>query len=199
MQSKNSAASFSAPSEALRSLRTQITELVLKYGHEHRAEAFQLSSAGMSHDYVDGKTATSNGKRLKLVADAVGEIVRGAGVSFDAVGGPTVGADAMAVAVAMEFSTDWFFVRKEPKDHGTQKLIEGAVLKPGTSVLVVDDVATSGRSLIKAIDHLTDMEVDVVMVIPLVDRGESTRSKVAARGIPYEPILTYKDLGIDPV
>lgn len=195
----NSVDTLVAPFGVLADLRNTIADLVLSYGHERREVPFQLSSAGLSHDYIDGKTATSTGERLQNVAKAIDEITKAAGVTFDAVGGPTVGADAIAVAVAMELSKSWFFVRKEAKKHGKQKLIEGAVLAAGVSVVVVDDVATTGKSIIQALDALDKLGVEVVMVIPLVDRGELTRPLIEARGIPYEPIITYLDLGIDPV
>jgi orotate phosphoribosyltransferase len=173
--------------------------LLLAHGHEKREQPFQLSSAGLSRHYVDGKTATSSGSRIKLVADAIDEITRNANVQFNAVGGPTVGADAISVAVAVVLDKEWFFVRKEAKEHGKQKLIEGAVLKPGTPVLVVDDVATTGKSLLKALDALAAIPVNVVMVIPLVDRGDFARPLVENLGIRYEPILTYRDLGIPAI
>ncbi len=188
-----------APSDPLTDLRRLITRLVLDHGHQHREEPFQLSSAGLSYDYVDAKTATSSGERLRLVVQAVDEITKGAGASFEAVGGPTLGADAIAVAVAMDLSKDWFFVRKEPKAHGKQKLIEGAELAPGISALVVDDVATTGKSILKALDALKALDVNVVMVIPLVDRGDLTRPKIEELGILYEPVITYRDLDIAPV
>lgn len=180
-------------------MRGLLTDLVRRYGHEKREKPFQLSSAGLSRHYVDGKTATSNGERIRLVAEAVSEITREAGISFEAVGGPTVGADAISVAVAMILDKDWFFVRKEAKEHGKQKLIEGAVLAPGTKVLVVDDVATTGKSILKALDALEAISVHVVMVVPLVDRGDLTRPLVEDRGIRYEPILTYENLGIPAI
>ncbi|MGQ0680220.1 MAG: orotate phosphoribosyltransferase [Actinomycetota bacterium] len=180
-------------------LRTELARLVRTYGYEERDQPFQLSSAGLSRHYVDGKTATSSGKRIKLVAEAVDEITRRANVSFEAVGGPTVGADAISVAVAMALDKDWFFVRKEAKGHGRQKLIEGAVLSPGIKAVVVDDVATTGASILKAVDALRAMSVEVVLVIPLVDRGELTRPLVEALGIRYEPILTYRNLQIPAI
>lgn len=195
----NSVDTLVAPSGLLADLRGRIAKLVLAHGHQRRDVPFQLSSAGLSHDYIDGKTATSTGERLQTVAQAISEITKAADVSFDAVGGPTVGADAIAVAVAMELSKSWFFVRKEAKKHGKQKLIEGAVLTAGDSVVVVDDVATTGKSILQALDALDDLGVKVVMVIPLVDRGDLTRPLIEARGIRYEPIITYRDLSIAPV
>jgi orotate phosphoribosyltransferase len=187
------------PSTRLAELRSELANLILKWGHERRDEPFQLSSAGFSRDYIDGKQATSEGERLKLVAEAIDEVTRIAGVTFDAIGGPTVGADAIAVAVAITFSKGWFFVRKLQKEHGKQKLIEGRVLQPDTPVVLVDDVATTGGSILKALDAVAETGANVVMVIPLVDRGDITRPLVEGRGIKYEPLLTYEDLGIDPV
>jgi len=110
-----------------------------------------------------------------------------------------MGADAIAHAVAVLTDKRWFSVRKEPKRHGKQKLIEGAELVAGERVLVVDDVVTTGKSISQAIDAIEKEGALVVLAISLVDRGEPSQGHLAAREIPYEPLLTSKDLGIEAV
>ena len=80
------------------SVRERLAALVRQYGYERRAEPFQLTSGGWSHDYVDGKHAVARGEALRVVCQAV---IDSTGESFDAVGGPTMGADALAHGVAM--------------------------------------------------------------------------------------------------
>lgn len=188
-----------ARSSSLEELRAQVVCLVAQFGHERRAEPFKLSSAGWSHDYIDTKRAIALGSRLNLVGEAIAELARNCGIEFDAVGGMTMGADPIALAVAISTDTQWFSVRKEAKKHGKQKRIEGAELAAGARVLLVEDVATSGKSILDALAVLEEAGVRVVMATPLVDRGELTRPFFEAKGIRYEPLLSYKDLGIDPV
>lgn len=183
---------------ALSDQRDAIVAIIARWGYDRRAKPFQLSSAGWSRDYIDGKKAVAHGSRLTLVGKAIAEVAAEAGVKFEAVGGMTMGADPIAVAVAIACDVGWFFVRKEPKLYGKQKLIEGAELKPGTRVLLVDDVATTGRSMLDALDPLQELGVEVVMAIPLIDRGDLARARVEERGIRYEPVITYRDMGIEP-
>jgi orotate phosphoribosyltransferase len=180
-------------------LRGEVRDLVARYGHERRSEPFKLSSAGWSYDYVDVKRAIASGPRLSLAGQAITELARSAGVGFDAVGGMTMGADPIALAVAIESGARWFSVRKDPKRHGRQRRIEGAELSEGARILLVEDVTTTGRSILEALSALEEIGARVVMAAPLVDRGEMTRPAFESKGIRYEPLLTYEDLGIDPV
>jgi orotate phosphoribosyltransferase len=180
-------------------LRKELAQVILDFGYERRAEPFQLSSGGTSHDYIDAKRAIAKGSRFGLVAETIAALVEAHGVEFDAAGGLTMGADPIGVAVAMLTDTEWFSVRKASKDHGRRRRIEGKEFGPGVRVLLVDDVITSGRSILEALDALTEVDADVVLATTLVDRGDVARAAFAERGVLYEPLLTYKDLGIDPV
>ncbi|MBW3591946.1 MAG: hypothetical protein KY393_08915, partial [Actinobacteria bacterium] len=133
----------------------------MKYGHERREEPFQLANAGLSHDYIDGKRAIAKGSRYELVAEAVAALAAERGVEFDAVGGMTMGADPIAVAVAVRTDTWWFSVRKEVKKHGKQKRIEGTELTADMKVLLVDDVITTGGSTLSALDAVEAAGDDV--------------------------------------
>lgn len=194
---------MSAPARAqhrpLAELRTDLAKVILKFGYERREEPFQLSSGGTSRDYIDAKRAIARGPRFALVAEAVEALAASLEVEFDAAGGMTMGADPIGVAVAMRMGTGWFSVRKTAKGHGRQRRVEGKELTPGISVLLVDDVITSGRSILEALDALEEVEAEVTLATTLVDRGEVARPRFAERGVTYEPLLTYRDLGIDPV
>jgi orotate phosphoribosyltransferase len=174
-------------------------ELVLSRGYERRVEPLGLSSGAQSHDYIDGKRALAHGQDLKLVAEAILELVNEQGVSFDAVGGLTMGADPIAHAIALLSGKKWFTVRKEAKSHGKLSGVEGAELVPGAKVILVDDVVTTGRSILAAREAIVDKQVEVVLAVALVDRGKSARERLLERGIDFRPLLTYEDLGIDPV
>ena len=189
----------SASSRSLPELRKELAQVILDFGYERREEPFQLSSGGTSHDYIDAKRAIAKGSRFGLVAEAILALAAEHRVTFDAAGGMTMGADPIGVAVAMLSDTEWFSVRKASKGHGRQRRIEGKEFGPGVSVLLVDDVITSGRSILDALDALEEVEAKVVLATTLVDRGDAARGAFKERGVLYEPLLTYTDLGIDPV
>lgn len=179
--------------------RKELARVILGFGCERREEPLQLSSGGTSHDYIDAKRAIAKGSRFGLVAEAIQALAAQHGVTFDAAGGMTMGADPIGVAVAMLTDTEWFSVRKASKGHGRQRRIEGKEFQPGVSVLLVDDVITSGRSILEALDALEEVEANVVLATTLVDRGDVARGAFEERGVLYEPLLTYRDLEIDPV
>lgn len=182
-----------------KSLREQVIDLIARKGYSRRDEPFQLSSGEWSHDYIDCKYAVEEGDDLKLVAEAVIDLADRLGITFDAVGGLTLGADSTAHAIALVGRKRWFSVRKETKKHGKQKMVEGANLSPKDRILLVDDVATTGESIMKAVHALEEIGANIVLTVPVVDRGDVTRAQLEQKGIPYEPILTYLDLGILPV
>ena len=127
------------------------------------------------------------------------ETVAGAGHAFDAVGGLTMGADALAVGIAAVGDCRWFFVRKESKQRGTNRWVEGAQIGSGDRILLVDDVVTTGGSILKALDVIAQTGAETVAAVTLVDRGDAARPKFEERGIAYYPMATYESLGIDPV
>jgi orotate phosphoribosyltransferase len=174
-------------------------ELIRTRGYEHRAEPFKLVSGQLSHDYIDGKYAIDNGERLTTVSRAVAELAALHGIEFDAVGGLTMGADPLAHGVAMVTGSAWFSVRKEQKARGREQWIEGTRIAPGTRVLLVDDVISTGGSTAKAYDRVTAVGAVVTGVIPMVDRGDVAAGLFAGMGVPFAALVTYKDLGIDPV
>ena len=180
-------------------LRREVVTVIRERGWVRRAEAFRLSSGDWSHDYVDGKRALAGGAELRLAGEAVVAQAAALGVEFEAVGGLTMGADPLAHAVAVVSGARWFAVRKESKQHGRGQLIEGAELAPGTSVLLVEDVVTTGRSMLQALDAIEASGARAVLAVTLLDRGDTAGTAVGARGVRYAPLATYRDLGIDPV
>ncbi|KUI05158.1 orotate phosphoribosyltransferase [Mycolicibacterium acapulense] len=174
-------------------------DLIATRGHERREEPFKLASGQLSHDYIDGKYAIDTGERLTIVSRAVAELADSRGIEFDAVGGLTMGADPLAHGVAMVTGKAWFSVRKEQKARGREQWIEGTRLAPGTPVLLVDDVISTGGSTEIAFDRVTAAGAVVTGVIPMVDRGDIAAKRFAARGVPFAALVTYRDLGIEPV
>lgn len=180
-------------------LRDRAIELVRERGYERRDRPFKLASGQYSHDYIDGKYAVDTGERLALVSRAIIEVAAASDMDFTAVGGLTMGADALTHGISVLSGSAWFSVRKEPKSRGREQWIEGCRLTGSERVLLVDDVVTMGGSILKAYDRVCATGATVVGIIPMVDRGESGQEIFAARGVPYEPLMTYHDLGIEPV
>jgi orotate phosphoribosyltransferase len=178
-------------------LREQVVELVRRRGLRRLPEPVVLASGQLSRDFVDVKVALARGDDLRIACEAL--IERMADVDYDAIGGLTMGADQFAHGVAVLAGKDWFVVRKEPKGRGTNKLVEGASVGEGTRVLLVDDVVTTGGSIRKAYDVITSLGATVVAAVTLVDRGDVAGRFFEEKAITYVPMVTYRDLDIEPV
>ena len=105
----------------------------------------------------------------------------------------------LAVGIAAVSDTKWFVVRKQPKGHGTKRWIEGARVGPGDNLLLVDDVVTTGASILEAFHIVAETGAEIGAAATLVDRSDSARLKLEELGIAYFPMATYRDLGIKPV
>lgn len=157
----------------------------------------KLASGKTSSFYIDGKQVTLDAQGLFLLGKMILTLIQG--VKVDAVGGPTLGADPIAAAVALLSSQTGkplkaFIVRKEEKKHGTQKRIEGPLLNKGDRVVVVEDVITSGKTVLDAIQEVEKTGSRVVKVICLVDREEGAREALSRYD--FSPIFTRKELGL---
>ena len=179
--------------------RAELISIVREKGYERRDEPYQLRSGEMSHDFVDGKKALADGTDLKKACEVLIGAVADEGIEFDAIGGLTMGADQFAHGVAVLAAKRWFVVRKEPKGRGTNRLVEGASLDPGVRVLLVEDVVTTGGSILQAYDTITELGAAVVGAVSLVDRGDYAAGQFQMRGVPYVALVTYADLGIAPI
>jgi orotate phosphoribosyltransferase len=158
---------------------------------------FKLASGKESSYYINSKKAFFNSEVVWLLGEALWELTKD--LDIQAIGGPEVGAIPMAVAAAQRYhaegrTLEGFFVRKQVKEHGSQERIEGA-LKPGFRVAVVDDVFTSGGSVMQAIAEVEKYGAEVVAVSCIVDRLEGARERLAKYR--YLPIFTSRDFGID--
>ncbi len=179
------------------SLRDQVCSIVRSRGHLRLPEPVQLASGDWSRDFVDAKRALQDGADLETACQAMLETI--GDLEFDAVGGMTLGADQFAHVLAVLAGRKWFVVRKAAKGRGTNQRVEGAELTDGVKVLLVDDVVTTGTSILDAYEVVRGLGVTVTGAVTLLDRGEAARTKFDALGVPYFPVLTYRDLGIEPV
>lgn len=179
--------------------RAELLAIVRRDGYLRLPEPVQLSSGEWSRDFIDAKRALADGADLGLACHAIVERLDQAGIAFDAIGGLTLGADQFAHGTAIVAGKRWFVVRKQAKGRGTDQLIEGAPLHDGVRAVLVDDVVTTGGSIRQALEAIQRTGARVVAAVTLVDRGEVAGRYFEAAGVPYLPLLTYNDLGIDPV
>jgi orotate phosphoribosyltransferase len=184
---------------SLAEMKQALVKTILDKAHLRLDQPVKLASGDWSRDYVDGKRGFAHGADLRLAAEALLALAAEQRWEFDAVGGLTLGADPLSHAVALLGERSWFVVRKHEKDHGTKRRIEGAVLEPGVRVLLVDDVVTRGGSIVEAFEAVRETRAEVVGVTAVVDRGPSTAALFRQLAVPYQPLLTYLDLGIAPV
>ncbi len=134
---------------------------------------FQLSSGGTSDYYIDCRVTTLDARGAQLVGEVFLDQIREQGWEADAIGGLTMGADPIVVAVAVTSGTmHGFLVRKAEKQHGTGQRIEGFREK-GARVVIVDDVCTTGSSTVQAIEAARDYGFEVVGVMCLVERQDA--------------------------
>ncbi len=156
----------------------------------------KLSSGKMSNCYIDGKLITCDPEGLYLVGKIILSMLEKE--KIDAIGGMTIGADPIASAVAVishleKRPVKAFIVRSVQKEHGMGKLIEGHLQK-GWNVVVVDDVVTTGGSVLKAIKAVEEAGCTVRKVIAIVDRLEGARESLSEKNIPLEAIFDRNDV-----
>ncbi len=179
--------------------RERLKQIILERSFQWSDEAkFRLASGNWSHFYFNCKKTTMDPEGAHLVGRAIFQAVRDRGI--DGVGGLTLGADPMAAA-AMHAAWDGgrrikqFVVRKQLKDHGSIRWIEGNV-EPGDKVIILEDVVTTGGSTIKAIERAREDGLDVRGVLVLVDREEEGGRELIQQHSPgpVEALFTCSEL-----
>lgn len=176
-------------------MKDELISLLCDKSFKYTAQpSFKLVSGRVSRFYVNCKPTTLNPRGMYLVGHLMFEAVRD--LQPDGVGGLTFGADpiAMATAFASELNglpINAFSIRKTRKDHGIAQWVEGD-LTPGARVVVIDDVATTGGSTIKAIERARENGLDVVRAVVLVDRQEGGLENIR-RHVPDTQALITRD------
>lgn len=176
--------------------RAQLLELIrknsLKFGD------FTLTSGKKSRYYIDARLTTLDPKGSYLIGCLINDIVEEKRIRADAVGGLSLGADPISTAVSLvsylrKSPLRALMVRKEAKAHGMKRRVEG-VLGPGDSVVVVEDVISTGGSTLTAIEAIEEEGARVAAVIGIVDRLMGGRQAIEAKGHPVDVIFTIKDI-----
>jgi len=161
--------------------------------------SFTLSSGKQSNYYLDGRVITLSPQGAYLAASIILDMI--AGRRLDAAGGPTLGADPIVGALAALSYINGrpiktFIVRKQAKEHGTQRQVEGPALKEGDKVILLDDVATTGKAIIEAKQALDKIGVIAGEAIVIVDRNEGAADNLSAAGLKLESIFKITDFGL---
>ena len=159
---------------------------------------FVLSSGKKTNYYLDCRLTTLHPRGALLISRLILQKIRQLTIHADAIGGLTLGADPIVASVAVVSELEGapiraFIVRKEPKTHGMQRFIEGWDGLPGSRVVVVDDVCTTGDSILKACEIAEEAGYVVAATFCVVDREEGGTQAVASR-YPFYPLLTAREL-----
>ena len=178
--------------------RQRLKELLLE--KSYREGTFTLTSGKTSDFYVDGKQTTLDAEGGYLCGRLLFELIKQAPEKIGGVGGMTLGADPLVTAVSIVSHLDGnpipaFIVRKEAKGHGTGNFIEGKNnLQPGCPIALVEDVVTTGGTLIQVIERVENEGFKVALVVTVVDRQEGGAEALAAKGVKLEAVFTREEL-----
>jgi orotate phosphoribosyltransferase len=173
-------------------LKDLFRERALQFGD------FTLASGKKSSYYVNSKKVLFHAEAITLLGELLYDAT--SDLRFQAIGGLEVGAIPMAAAALTAFhrhgrTLEGFFVRKQAKSHGSQELVEGQVSR-GDAVVVIDDVLTTGGSVVQAIKAVEAAGATVLRVVCICDRLQGAREALA--GYDYRPLFTIRDFGIEP-
>ncbi len=179
--------------EARRQLLQLLREKSFRYSPD---KPFKLVSGRESSFYIDCRPTTHNAEGLALIGSVIFEMIKD--LKVDAIGGLTMGADPIAHAVALTSflkgrPINAFSVRQQPKGHGTGGLLVGDITS-GDRAVVVEDVITTGGSVLKAVKAAREFGLEVVKVLILVDRQEGGREAVAREVPEVQAVYTISDL-----
>ena len=157
---------------------------------------FTLVSGKKSTYYINGKLTTLNSRGLYLTAKLILEGCED--LEYDGFAGPTIGADPvigalLTLSAEQGHDKEGYLIRKKSKEHGTKNLVEGKMEK-GAKVILLEDVATTGGSLIRAADAVRDGGGEIVTVFTIVDREEGAAETLAEAGYTFHSLYKVSEL-----
>lgn len=175
-------------------LRERLLSLIRE--RAYRRGEFKLASGKTSNFYFDGRMVALMPEGAHLIGEVVYDELKE--LEFEAISGLAVGAVPIVTSAVVSFyhhgkSVEGTFVRSEAKAHGTRKIVEGK-LTSGDRVVIVDDVATSGKSLMQAASAVEEAGATVALVLVLVDRQEGAAELFREHGYPFRGIFTKEQV-----
>lgn len=178
----------------IKEVRTRLLSLLKKKAFKKKEVI--LSSGKKSNFYIDARCVTLSGEGAFLVASIIWELIKKEDI--EAIGGPTIGADPIVGAIGVLSYLkgrilETFIIRKSSKGHGAKRQIEGPPLKRGSKVIIVDDVATTGKSILESLSALRKDGIKVKKAICIVDRQEGARTNLSKAGCSLISIFKKKD------
>ncbi len=178
--------------------RERLRQLISKLSY--RGGLFRLTSGKESDFYIDCKQTTLSAEGAFLCGKLFYDCIFNSGISISGIGGMTLGADPLVTAISIMSLIERkpipaFIIRKEAKGHGTESWIEGkSNLLPGSPVALVEDVVTTGGTLIKAIKRTCQEGFNPVLILTLVDREEGGKEALESLGFSLVSLFTRKDI-----
>lgn len=175
-------------------MRQKLLELLKEKAYQKKQ--VKLSSGKTSNFYIDVRKVSLTSEGIHLIASLFFRHISAKGIA--AIGGPSLGADPLVAGVCFlagqnQKQLSGFLLRKAAKGHGNKKLIEGPKIKPGSKVVICDDVATSGKSLLAAKRIVQNYRLKVVEFMVVVDRCEGARELLAETGCGLFSLFQKKD------
>jgi len=178
-------------------MKKRLIDLVIEKSFKYSEEPiFKLVSGKMSNYYFNCKAVTLHPEGMHLIGNLIFDMI--ADLRPSGIGGLTLGADPIADAVAYtsflkKAPVEAFVVRKKAKSHGTMQWIEGNI-SAGDRVVIVDDVITTGKSTIEAIERAKEGGLEIVDIIAMIDRQEGGRENIEALGHSVRALLTREEI-----
>ena len=175
-------------------LRQTLLDLLVKYAYKEGD--FTLSSGARSTYYINGKQVTLRAEGALVIGRLIWQMLP---ENTEAVAGLTLGADPIVSAVSIVSALEnkpipALIIRKEPKGHGTKAYIEGPSLNPSAKVVVLEDVVTTGKSALLAVERLQAAGYEVAEIIALVDRQQGGRELYQSQGLQFQAIFDITEL-----
>ena len=164
----------------------RIADILIKYGAIEFGD-FTLASGAKSSYYIDMKTASTNPELLAIIGKEIAE-----NYEFDVVAGVAVGAVPIAVAVSLASGKPYCIIRKEEKDHGKSGKLIGDVINK--KVLLVEDVTTSGGSVLFGVDALRENDADISEVVTVVDREQGAFERLKSAGVILSALVRASEI-----
>ncbi len=178
--------------------KQRLKEILLE--KSYREGKFKLSSGKESDFYIDGKQTTLSAEGAYLCGKLIYDLIKDQPKPIQAIGGMTLGADPLVTAASIVSHLEGqpipaFIVRKESKKHGTEQYIEGQKnIAPGATVALLEDVVTTGGTLLKVIERVEAQGYKVGLITTIVDRQEGGAENLLQKGYKLVPVFTRQDL-----